>query len=298
MIDYYEHLQLDPATALHDDIEHALRLARVDGRSADAVRHILLHPSRRAVYDKHLAMHRQISDVRARFVTPPPSARTAQPNDLSLGTRRVIGGIVVVAAIAVFVSVLTYSLQDGYAPSRTPASQQAGPTSPWRHQAPASRGTTQSARQPPPAPTYQPAAPQQPSSPPLPLPQSGVLFQSYSEDDAVAPFEIVTQAGREHFYIKLVDVRTRQDAARFFVRGGERLEVTVPLGRYQLRYASGTAWYGEDKRFGPTTSYHQAQDPFSFRKFFDRYSGFTVELFSQVDGNLRTDQISETAFDR
>ncbi len=74
------------------------------------------------------------------------------------------------------------------------------------------------------------------------------------------------------------------------------MEFDVPLGSYELKYATGKTWYGLDYLFGPNTSYYKADDVFRFSKTGDGVSGWTVELFQQVGGNLETKKISEDDF--
>lgn len=114
---------------------------------------------------------------------------------------------------------------------------------------------------------------------------------------SVAPFEIVTR-GEENFFVKLVDAATGADMVGVFAPAGRRTEVTVPLGVYKLRYASGKTWRGESQYFGPgdLTSFSQSDSVFSFDSSGGRTTGYTVELFRQVDGNMKTSKIDRSRF--
>lgn len=72
-----------------------------------------------------------------------------------------------------------------------------------------------------------------------------------------APFKIQTGAG-SNFLLKLVDPQTRKDVMRMFVVGGREANFWVPVGEYELVYASGENWYGEELLFGPETQYAKA----------------------------------------
>ena len=72
-----------------------------------------------------------------------------------------------------------------------------------------------------------------------------------------------------------------------FVRGGQSVNVKVPLGQMKMRYAVGSEWYGERYLFGPETSYAEADSEFEFKVEGDQITGYTVELFLQRNGNLR-----------
>jgi hypothetical protein len=81
-----------------------------------------------------------------------------------------------------------------------------------------------------------------------------------------------------------------------FVRGGTTVEIEVPLGTYQLKYASGKNWYGTTHLFGPETAYNKADTPFRFYIEGQRISGYTVTLYRVQDGNLRTSQLNPKDF--
>lgn len=72
-----------------------------------------------------------------------------------------------------------------------------------------------------------------------------------------APFKIQTEA-RSNFLLKLVDAQTRKDVMRMFIVGGQEANFWVPVGEYELVYASGQNWYGNELLFGPETQYAKA----------------------------------------
>jgi len=82
----------------------------------------------------------------------------------------------------------------------------------------------------------------------------------------------------------------------FFVRSGEKTTIEVPVGNYELRYAAGERWYGEEYLFGPGTAHRKAEDAFQFRADGERVSGFTVELIKQSGGNLKETDIEPSEF--
>jgi hypothetical protein len=144
---------------------------------------------------------------------------------------------------------------------------------------------------PPSTPPPQPAF----TEPAQPLPATGVFSMSFS-GDGVAPLEIVTQSIEGNYYIKVVDWNTKQETATLFVRASERAKMFLPLGSYELRYAVGQTWYGPKHRFGPDTSYHRADARFDLVRTSQGYSGYTVELYLQLHGNLETEQIRPDEF--
>lgn len=132
--------------------------------------------------------------------------------------------------------------------------------------------------------------------PPVVTVAPGIVFNR-TGDRGLAPFQIITAPGQNYF-VKLVDATTYEDRLGVFVRGGEPVEVAVPLGRYRMRYASGVNWYGEDHLFGPgnRTSYAQSATLFSFERGPSGFNGFTVELIQQTGGNMSTRPIAADEF--
>jgi hypothetical protein len=127
------------------------------------------------------------------------------------------------------------------------------------------------------------------------LPISGTQ-QNFSSRSPLAPLEIRTRGAGTHYFVKLEDVNTDQTVITLFVRGGESAEIEVPLGAYRMKYATGTTWYGTVDLFGPQTGYHQAESTFRFYDAGESYSGYTVELYRQSGGNLRTSRIRPDAW--
>lgn len=125
------------------------------------------------------------------------------------------------------------------------------------------------------------------SQPVQPLPQTGDNTASFG--NGVAPLKIITSpGGSNHYFVKIVDKSTNQELGSYFIRSGGVLDIKVPLGTYEIRYATGTQWYGPDYLFGPETAYSKADSLFTFEFDGYQYSGYTVELIMQQNGNLRT----------
>lgn len=119
--------------------------------------------------------------------------------------------------------------------------------------------------------------------------------KNFTGRSLVAPLKITTASGSDYF-VKLVDSRTQQLALTIFVRGGRSLEVSVPLGSYRMKYASGSTWCGVGDLFGKRTRYAEADATFDFEDKGNEISGYTVRLIAQSNGNLRTKGISASSF--
>jgi len=133
-----------------------------------------------------------------------------------------------------------------------------------------------------------------PSSPEQPLPYSGYV-RTYTAGERIAPFEIKAAQG-SHYLVKLVDAHTNNPVLTVFVRSGTTAKVDVPLGTYEVRYASGESWYGDDYLFGQDTSYSKADKTFTFEVVGSQISGFTITLYKVANGNLHTSSIKPTGF--
>jgi len=94
------------------------------------------------------------------------------------------------------------------------------------------------------------------------------------------------------YVVKVADYYNHQPAGIYFIRSGHSINVELPLGSYEIRYASGKIWYGLQYLFGPVTTYNKADKKFDFINTGDQVSGYTVELYTQVNGNLRSSGIS------
>lgn len=127
-----------------------------------------------------------------------------------------------------------------------------------------------------------------------PLPYSGYV-QAYKMAEKVAPFEIKAAKGTNHL-VKLVDAYTKAPVMTAFVRSGTTVNIDVPLGTYEVRYASGASWYGDEYLFGPDTAYSKADRTFKFEVFGNEISGFTMTLYKVANGNLQTSAIKASEF--
>jgi DnaJ domain len=138
------------------------------------------------------------------------------------------------------------------------------------------------------------------------LPATGIIRALWGSSPApssfvadaalLAPLRVVTAAGSPNYYVKVVDWERHVARLVFFVRSGQSVTVSVPTGAYELRYAAGEKWYGEEYLFGPETMYRRADEQFDFRAEGEKVSGFTVELIKQINGNLRETPIKPSDF--
>ncbi len=125
---------------------------------------------------------------------------------------------------------------------------------------------------------------------PQPLPETGATNKPNLHGNS--PLQIKTNAG-SHYWVKIVNSYNEKDElASFFIRGGETLDVNLPMGSYVVKYAYGDTWYGRDYLFGEDTGYSKADEVLEFY----HGQGYVIELIQQLNGNLHTTAIDESQF--
>jgi len=130
--------------------------------------------------------------------------------------------------------------------------------------------------------------------PEQPLPYSGIV-RNYTTSEKIAPLEIDAAIGN-HYLVRLADAFTNAPVLDVFVCSGTKVNIDVPLGTFEIRYACGDSWYGYEHLFGPDTSYSKAEKKFKFEIIGNQVSGFTITLYEVVDGNLQTSTIRPDEF--
>ena len=166
-----------------------------------------------------------------------------------------------------------------------------------------------------PAPTVAPAPTAKPSAKvtatPAPTLRPVLIFNGAIVKDTslekLAPLT-VEASGSNSYYVYLKCLRlpgddtgalsrlARAGDISFYVGSGQTADVLVPLGNYEMYYATGSTWYGQEERFGPSTRYYKCDEEFLFSSDASGYAGWTVTLFPVPDGNMGTDKISAADF--
>lgn len=131
--------------------------------------------------------------------------------------------------------------------------------------------------------------------PVLPLPKNGAATRYFTEE-AIAPLKIVTKESGQHYFVKIVDWYSGELVSTIFIRSGQSVNVDLPLGSYKIKYATGKQWYGKTYLFGPETTFSEADKKLDFEVHGSQVSGYTIELFLQRHGNLKTKKISAAQF--
>ncbi len=329
MKDLYRHLGIEP-DASDADIRRAIERASISPSLRNDATTVLLDARARAVYDRHRGLLLTISTLRAatkledsigwaetyrsefppaipEMATPPRSPRPSPPPPVQpigvYAPRRspaqqsawsaaqpevrpkvVLITLIVAGAIIGLVALISAFEGDGtYGPDeRAPQRELPAATAP----------SSVSPRRPAAAPAVNPdanlfAAPRPPHGP------TGRFGGPPA--DGVAPFEIRAPFGQD-VLARISTFLEKQDVVELYIHGGRSLEVLLPLGTYELRYAIGSKWYGFDDLFGSQTQYQKAKDTFRLRETRDAYEGVSIELVPQVGGNLATGRLKPGEF--
>ena len=133
-----------------------------------------------------------------------------------------------------------------------------------------------------------------PTYPEVAMPYNGAI-QIFTNDQRIAPFEIKTSQGA-NYLVKLVSAYSQSPIMTIFIRGGNQVTTEVPLGSFEVKYASGEKWYGYQYLFGPNTVYSKTDKTFIFQDTGDQITGYTITLYQVSNGNLRTSIISPEQF--
>ena len=117
---------------------------------------------------------------------------------------------------------------------------------------------------------------------PVPMPRNGTLHKNYHK--GLAPLTIQTRNDGRHYYLKLLKASNGSETLSAFVRSGSTFVEHVPVGKYELKYAVGDAWYGTRWLFGPKTVFRKMDQVFEFKIQSNEIAGYRIDLYLQPTG--------------
>lgn len=148
------------------------------------------------------------------------------------------------------------------------------------------------------------STPQQQQSTPAPtlveqsLPYNGAVTNNLP-GERIAGLKVNTK-GESHYLVKLAPFYSTSSRMAIFIRAGQSIDIKVPLGTYEFRFASGKKWYGYDKLFGHDTRYSKGEGLMEFTKTATakgyRIKGHKVTLYAVAGGNYHTKKIDPSEF--
>lgn len=129
-----------------------------------------------------------------------------------------------------------------------------------------------------------------------PLPKTGVFRMANRRSHKNTDPPLLIENVPEHTFMKLIRISDGEEAMSIFVRAGESVEVSVPVGNYKAKLASGQTWYGEVVWFGPSTKYAALEGTFEFNVEGNHLAGHRLTLTRVSQGNLREHSLSASDF--
>jgi len=102
------------------------------------------------------------------------------------------------------------------------------------------------------------------------------------------PSKAATEKIARHHVIKFDEIA----GCMFFIRGQESLEITLPPGRYTMKYAMGAQWLAVHVLFGRETAFYRADEVLDLKAG----RSYDVELVQQAGGNLPTSAIPPSSW--
>lgn len=94
------------------------------------------------------------------------------------------------------------------------------------------------------------------------------------------------------YVIKVVDPCDGEVIMIRYLPAGTSHEIDIPSGTFEIRYTSGTEWFGDDEMFGARGSYAKADRLFNFSEG----SGYELTLYRVPNGNLHTSRMKKEDF--
>ncbi|WP_295315806.1 hypothetical protein [Roseobacter sp.] len=111
---------------------------------------------------------------------------------------------------------------------------------------------------------------------------------------AVFPLQVQSAPGAD-YYMTLSDAQTGEAALAAFIRGGGFFRVLVPPGTFDIAFATGQKWQGENLLFGlaPQTWRFMLENPLTFEiRDHSTRAGHIVDITGIAEG--RTAQVTVT----
>lgn len=110
-------------------------------------------------------------------------------------------------------------------------------------------------------------------------PRAGLMWNR-SGLPATLPLVVKTTPGRDH--VVFLGDDDNGDIMAGYIRGGDFFRLLVPPGAWQIRFAHGREWRGEDALFGPQTVVTRIEQPLTFGAGIARRHGHIIRLIERV----------------
>ncbi len=128
-------------------------------------------------------------------------------------------------------------------------------------------------------------------------PANGKVFTSKAKGGYCT---LKIKAGDTPVFVKIVNINDPKSFVSVYVRANKSTTVHIRNGKYTLKYATGSKWYGSKDLFGSDTRYYSADTTLdmsiSRSGNYIYYQTYTITLYTVVGGNLSTSKISQEDF--
>jgi hypothetical protein len=111
----------------------------------------------------------------------------------------------------------------------------------------------------------------------------------------IVPLQIRAAAGSD-YYVKLVNRFDPTDVVIVCVAGKGTFHGQMPVGEYEMRFASGDDWYNEWRLFGQHTRYWVAEQTLSFQTDGNGPRRVAIDIAPQRGGRLRIRELDRDGF--
>ncbi len=115
-------------------------------------------------------------------------------------------------------------------------------------------------------------------------PRAGLMWNR-SGLPATLPLVVKTMPGRD-YVVFLAPPEGGDPVMAGYIHGGAFFRLLVPPGTWDVRFAHGEDWQGEDALFGPQTAWTRVEDPMTFGASVARKHGYIIRLIER-DGRMR-----------
>jgi len=122
--------------------------------------------------------------------------------------------------------------------------------------------------------------------------ESGELIVA-PDSSVVKPGSLTINTSEGSNYYVYLDSKesTKKDVA-VYIKGGDTITISVPMGDFKLYYCSGQTWYGKSEKFGSATVGSVANTTLSF----GINTAYTVTLYAVKNGNMGTKKVNMDNF--
>ena len=120
------------------------------------------------------------------------------------------------------------------------------------------------------------------------------LVKRFHTEHSEAVVTLTSPQSDSDYLIKFENKDTGKKVALVFLSSGEKVQVALPLGTYEVKWASGREWNGLEYLFGPETLFARLENYIALEKREKEVTAYT--LMFGIDGNIRTESISREDF--